>query len=143
MDFASSSALAESSARRALRRRRALDAERCLLYQAVQDAQDWVLLTDLQGRIVHANPMAEALTGHPSGELLGQHVRVLKSDGPDADFDRGMGDSLLGGQTWRGHLTSRRKDGTLWASRVVITPVRDAQGTLTGYAGSGRAAARD
>lgn len=59
---------------------------------------------------------------------------------PDADFDRGMGDCLLGGQTWRGRLTSRRKDGTLWASQVIITPVRDAQGTLTG---SGRAAARD
>jgi PAS domain S-box-containing protein len=128
----------ESSARRALRQHRELEAERCRLYQAVQNAQDWVLLTDLQGRIVHVNPMAEALTGYLPGELLGQHVRVLKSDRPDANCGRGMEDSLLSGQTWRGRLASRRKDGTLWASQAIITPVRDAQGNLTGYAGSGR-----
>jgi PAS domain S-box-containing protein len=128
----------ERLARQALRKRRALEAERRLLYQSVQQAQDWVLLTDPQGGIVHVNPMAEALTGYPPGELLGQHVRVLNSDGPDADFDRGMVDSLLVGQTWRGRLTCRRKDGSLWASLAIITPVRDERGTLTGYVGSGR-----
>jgi len=120
------------------RRRRGLEAEVPLLHQAIQDSPDWVLLTDLQGAIVYANPALEAASGYPAAELLGRNPRLLKSGRHEAGFYRELWDRLLGGETWRGLITNRRKDGTLWTAHVVISPVRNEQGVATGYACTGR-----
>jgi len=133
----------EMLARGARRKRIELEAERRMLHLAVQHAQDWVVLTNLEGRIVYANPMAETVTGYTAAELLGQNPRLFKSGAHDAGFYRGMWDNLLQGRIWRGLVTNRRKDGTLWDSHVIITPVRDERGALMGYAGSGRVEVRE
>jgi len=128
----------EARDRMARRKIRELRAEWQLLHQAVQHSTDWVILTDLKGTIVYVNPATELVTGYSATELLGKNQRLLKSGRHDAVFYQGMWDQLLKGQTWRGLVTNRRKDGTMWDSQVLITPVRNEHGTLTGYAGSGR-----
>ncbi len=45
------------------------------------------------------------------------------------------------GQTWRGTLVDRRKDGTVFEEDAVISPVRDATGRIVNYLGVRREAA--
>lgn len=41
--------------------------------------------------------------------------------------------ALTAGQSWVADLVNRRKDGTLFEEEAVISPVRDADGTISGY----------
>jgi two-component system CheB/CheR fusion protein len=128
-------ALRESRERR---NSRALEAERAMLHQAIQQGPDWVMLADPEGRIIYVNPAAEAVTGYPRDELMGQNPRILKSGLHPAEFFAGLWQQLLQGQPWTGTIHNRRKDGSLWQADTVITPMKDAQGTITGFVWGGR-----
>src|SRR6516165_104708 len=58
-----------------------------LLIEALESARDGILITDLQGTILHVNRAFEGMTGHTRQELLGQEPSRLGPRGlpPGAD----------------------------------------------------------
>src|SRR5215213_6116556 len=79
------------------------------LLDAVQEA---VIATDLDGRVVYWNRFAEDLYGWSAEEALGGLVFELNA-APEAEVDAQEVMTLLqAGQTWRGEILLRRKDGT-------------------------------
>lgn len=115
------------------RKHRQFQEELRLLHSAIGQTPDLVLITDPAGTIVYANAAAEGTSGYSRGELLGQNPRIFKSDRHDAKFFRGMWDVLLHGDTWKGHIVNRRKNGVLWDAEAVISPVFNAAGELQNY----------
>ncbi len=115
------------------RKQRQFEAELRLLHTAIGQTPDMVLITDPQGVIRYANAAAEVISGYPKDELIGQNPRLFKSGSHDAAFYRSMWEALLRGETWKGHLINRRKDGGLWDAQAVIAPVFSAQGELQNY----------
>ena len=107
--------------------------DRARLATAIDQAAEAIVVTDPDGRIVYANPAFERVTGYTRAELLGQNPRVLKSGLHDAQFYERLWATLGAGTTWRGNLTNRRKDGTLFEEEAAISPVRDATGHTTAY----------
>jgi len=108
-------------------------ADRARLATAIDQAAEAIVVTDPDGRIVYANPAFERITGYARSELLGQNPRVLKSGAHDAPFYARLWSTLLAGRTWRGTLTNRRKDGTLFEEEAAISPVRDSSGQITAF----------
>ena len=109
--------------------------DRARLATAIDQAAEAIVVTDPQGRIVYANPAFERVSGYARAELLGQNPRLLKSGAHDAAFYERLWATLLGGRTWRGVLTNRRKDGSLFEEEATISPVRDGTGVTTAYVG--------
>ncbi len=107
--------------------------ERARLGTAIDQAAEAIVVTDPDGKIVYANPAFERVTGYARSELLGQNPRLLKSGVHDAAFYERLWATLRAGRTWRGTLTNRRRDGTLFDEEASISPVRDAVGTTTAY----------
>jgi len=107
--------------------------DRARLATAIDQAAEAIVVTDPDGRIVYANPAFEQVTGYSRAELLGQNPRVLKSGVHDAAFYERLWATLLAGETWRGNLTNRRKDGTLFDEEAAISPVRDSAGRITAF----------
>src|SRR5258708_1711612 len=50
-----------------------------LLIEALESARDGIMITDLQGKLLHVNKALEELTGYTREELLGQTPRLFKS----------------------------------------------------------------
>jgi PAS domain S-box-containing protein len=100
---------------------------------ALESAANGIAIADQEGRILWVNPAFTRLTGYPAGEVLGQTMRILKSGEQSADFYRNLWQTILSGEVWQGELINRRKDGTLYTDETTITPVRDANGTLTHF----------
>ena len=48
-------------------------------------------------------------------------------------FYRNLWQTISSGQVWSGQLTNRRKDGSLYAEEMTITPLRDADGAIARY----------
>jgi PAS domain S-box-containing protein len=106
-----------------------------LLIAALESAHDGIMITDLQGVILHVNQALEQMTGYTRRELIGQNPRLLKSGVHEAERYEEMWRSILARTSWQGELTNRRKDGSLIEVSLAVSPIVDAQGRLTHFVG--------
>ncbi len=118
------------------------DAERALFRSEqtfrllVDGARDYAIcLLDPDGRVSSWNAGAAAIKGYRADEIIGQHFSRFYTEA-----DRAAGEPALALQTARTHgkfekeaLRVRKDGSTFWAD-VVIDPIVDDAGVLTGYA---------
>ncbi len=109
------------------------DEERVRLSMAVEQAAELIVITDARGTIQYVNPAFERVSGYSRAEAIGQNPRILKSGSQDAEFYRHLWATIKAGQVWSGHFVNRRKDGSLYEEEAVISPVRDAAGTIINF----------
>ena len=104
-----------------------------LLIDAVTDYGIFVL--DEQGHIVSWNSGAQRLKGYSREEILGHHFSVfyppeaVAAGWPQEELRRAAALGRFEDEGWR-----VRKDGTRFWANVVITALREPDGTLVGYA---------
>ncbi|MFV1957890.1 MAG: PAS domain S-box protein [Planctomycetota bacterium] len=81
-------------------------------YRAIFDATtDAILITDLEGRIVKANPAACRMHGYPVEELVGKDCRDLVHKDSWSDYDRFLTD-VAAGSDFQVEARDLRKDGS-------------------------------
>ncbi|MGC8722642.1 MAG: PAS domain S-box protein [Acidobacteriota bacterium] len=117
---------------------RRAEEEGARLAAAIEQSHESIVMTDLQGTILYVNPAFEHITGYSPQEAVGQNPRILKSGLHDKAFYERMWSTLLAGQPWRGRFTNRRKDGSLFVEESILSPVRDASGTITAFVAAKR-----
>lgn len=89
-----------------------------------------VAITGIDGRILEVNPAYEAVSGYGAAELVGAvHRPVLSGIHPPPFFDD-LWRTVSSGQTWRGEVCNRHKDGRLYWTDSVVAPLRDATGRI-------------
>ncbi len=107
--------------------------EETLLIQsaAMDNAANAIVITDVQGTVIYANPAHEKLTGYFSHEAVGKNPRdLVKSGVQDAGFYRKMWNEILAGRVWHGEMKNRRKDGSLYDEEMTIAPVTGPDGDI-------------
>lgn len=103
---------------------------------ALEASANAILITDREGLIEWINPAFTGLTGYSRMEVIGKNPRELvRSNLQGKDFYKNLWDTILRGETWRGELTNRRKDGSLYIEEATITPLLDPQGSITHFIG--------
>ncbi|EIC20577.1 PAS domain S-box protein [Thiorhodovibrio frisius] len=112
---------------------RALDGRLRTLAQAVEHAPVSVTVTDPNGNILYVNPHFTRLSGYTKEEVLGKNPRLLSSGEHDDAFYQEMWATLHRGDTWRGELINKNKQGDLYWVETAISPVFDEQGVLQSY----------
>ena len=100
---------------------------------ALEAAANAIVITDHNGTIQSVNPAFTALTGYTAQEAVGQNPRILKGGKQDEAFYQKLWQTISSGQVWTGELTNRRKDGSLYAEEMTITPLRNADGVIIRY----------
>jgi two-component system, cell cycle sensor histidine kinase and response regulator CckA len=100
---------------------------------ALESAANAIVISDRQGVITWANPAFTELTGYALEEVLGKHPSLFKSGKHDSAFYDALWQTILSGQVWRGDLTNRRKDGSLYIEEMTITPVMDEAGEIINF----------
>ena len=73
------------------------------------------------------------MTGYTRDEIVGRNPRILKSGSQDSSFYRGLWQTILAGNVWRGQMVNKRKDGTTYVEEQTITPVLDEHGEITHF----------
>jgi PAS domain S-box-containing protein len=113
--------------------RKQAEAERERLMIAIEQAGEIIVITDPDGNVTYANPAFHEISGYGPEETIGRNLRLLKSGRQDAAFYRDMWAEISRGRTWKGHITNRRKDGTLYVEDMSISPVFDDTGRIVNY----------
>lgn len=104
-----------------------------LLAAVIECAPEAVVITDTAGTIEYVNPAFETSTGYSRAEAIGRNPRIVKSTAHDASFYKSMWETISSGRIWRGILTNRHKDGTLYHEEATISPVRNGDGIVKNY----------
>ena len=100
---------------------------------ALEAAANGIVITDSHGIILWVNPAFSSLTGYSPKEVIGKTPRTLKSGKHDSSFYRDLWGTITAGRVWRGEITNRRKDGSLYTVETTITPVRNAAGEISHF----------
>src|SRR4051794_3469865 len=104
-----------------------------LLVDSVRDYA--IFLLDSRGYIRSWNTGAQRIKGYTSSEIIGKHFSIFY---PATDIRRGKPDYELRVAVEEGRYEEEgwrvRKDGSRFWANVVITALRDATGTLVGFA---------
>jgi diguanylate cyclase (GGDEF)-like protein/PAS domain S-box-containing protein len=104
------------------------------LATAVLDsAQQAVMITDLDGRILRVNPAFERITGFTADEVLGRSPSLLSSGLQGDEFYARMWLALSERGHWQGELVNRRRDGGFYTQQMTISTVRDARERATHF----------
>lgn len=103
------------------------------LMSAIEHTTEAIIITDIEGEIQYVNPAFEQVSGYCASEVIGQNPRFLKSGEQDEAFYHDLWQSILNGETWRGRMTNRRKDGTFYVEEAVISPVLNDAGVGTNF----------
>jgi PAS domain S-box-containing protein len=104
-------------------------------------AGDPIVLTDVSGRVLTANPAFEEQTGYSAAKVAGLHIRRVFDVEPEQgrsarDILAEIQETTLTGERWRGELVVRRKDGTTYEADVIAGARYDQLGQVTGFVSS-------
>ena len=103
------------------------------LTAALEQIPESVLVTDLRGSILYANPTFERTTGYTLAECRGRTPRFLKSGQHDDAFYSELWTRIAAGEIWRGRFVNRKRDGAVFTEDAVIAPIRDERGLVVSY----------
>jgi diguanylate cyclase (GGDEF)-like protein/PAS domain S-box-containing protein len=103
------------------------------LSHAVEQSPNYILITGLDATIEYVNTAYLKRTGYRLDEIVGKTPRILRSDKTPAARYEELWARVRGGEVWSGELFKRCKDGSDYISSVQVSPVRDANGTVTNY----------
>jgi len=112
--------------------------ERARLAVAIEQAAEYVLMTDAEGVILYVNPAFERITGYNAAEVIGKTPSLLKSDKHDPSFYTRMWNTIKVGDVWKGVFINKKKSGELYHVATTISPVRGKDGAITQYVGINR-----
>jgi PAS domain S-box-containing protein len=104
-----------------------------LLTRAVEESPSIVIITDPAGIIEYVNPRFSEATGYDADEIIGHNVAVLKSAKTSLKDYKRVWTALGAGESWRGRLRNRRKDGSEYRTEASISPVKSADGAITHF----------
>ena len=113
--------------------RKQAEAEKQLLFEAINQSCETVFITDPDGDIVFVNPAFESRTGYSREEAIGRNPRFLKSGHHDDKFYEQLWKTILAGETWHGEFVNKKKDGSLFMEKASVSPVLDASGKITNF----------
>ncbi|MEX2326204.1 MAG: PAS domain S-box protein, partial [Pseudomonadales bacterium] len=113
--------------------RKQSDKEMEQLLSAIEQSGEMILIVDGDGKVIYSNPVFSEVTGYSREEVIGQNNRIWQSGLHDQAFYDEVRSVLSRGDSWRGRMINRRKDGSLIHEDVTMSPVRNEVGKAEHY----------
>ena len=113
--------------------RKRIEERQLLQTTALESAANGVVITDPTGNILWVNSGFSRMTGYTLEDAIGQNPRILKSGRQSDQLYKELWQSISSGNSWKGELINKRKDGTLYDEEITITPVFGEDKKVTHY----------
>ncbi len=108
-------------------------AELSKLNQAIEQSPIAVMITDTEGLIEYVNPAFTTDTGYTYAEAQGQRAGFLKADQASNKEYIKILHSLSQGGRWEGESQNKRKNGSIYWDKSIITPIHGVSDETTNY----------
>ena len=95
-----------------------------ILYTAIENSPDWMIVTDNLGNITYANKGVEDISGYKKDELIGKKPSIFKPELLDPEFYKTFWNTINAGEVFKGILINRKKTGELFTLSTTVVPVK-------------------
>jgi PAS domain S-box-containing protein len=102
------------------------------LAKVVESSDDAIISKDLNSTIISWNPAAERMFGYTEKEAIGQSIRMLIPAHLQSEEDDVLAKIRAGDRVDHYETVRQRKDGSLVAIALTVSPIRDESGTVVG-----------
>ena len=113
--------------------RRAAQRMLARLGAAIRHATDSVMVANADAEIEYVNEAFERMTGYTAEEVIGRNPRLLQGAVHSREFYQAMWATLSAGNPWAADFENRRKDGTPLLQEAIVSPIREDDGSISGY----------
>ncbi len=110
-----------------------VEQERMMLAAAVEQSEESIVIAKPSGEIHYVNPAFERISGYSKNEVLGRHFLKVTGNAQEEDFYQKAWAKLSEGISWKGQLTSRKKDGTPYQESALISPILSPNGLISNF----------
>lgn len=101
----------------------------------VENSYNHIIITEVDGTIIYANPAVEKTTGFSREEVVGQKPSLWGKQMP-ASFYKKMWDTILKDKKpFVGELTNKRKNGEYYEAEALISPILGEDGEVRNLMG--------
>lgn len=108
------------------------------LQHIIEQSDDLIMITDSQGSIECVNDAYPNFTGWEKEKFIQAKPSLLKSGNASREFYEEMWQTILSGNTYKGNIQNRKKDGTLYWEEKTITPIKLQGDEITHFISSGK-----
>lgn len=102
-------------------------------YLEAIDQHALVSATDPTGKIIKINEKFCQVSGYSQKELLGKNHRIVNSGTHPKEFFANMWSTIASGDTWKGEICNRSKNGSFYWVDSTIVPVMGVDGKVERY----------
>ncbi|MCB1190116.1 MAG: PAS domain S-box protein [Leptospiraceae bacterium] len=113
--------------------RKKAEEELRILSRAVEQSGSIIFITNLEGIIEFVNPAFSETSGYSSIEAIGSKPSIIKSGEHSHEFYKNLWKTIKSGETWKGEILNRKKNGELYWEYTTISPVKNKDGIPTHY----------
>ena len=103
------------------------------LSQAVEQSTEAIIITDVIGKIEYVNDTFLRKSGFEKTEVIGKYPNILNSGMTSKETFTNLWKTVRAGNTWKGELINRRKDGSLSMEYATISPLRQSDGSISHF----------
>ena len=108
------------------------------LVKAINETDNWVVITDRNGVIEYANTTVKDVTGYSKEEIIGEKPSIFKSNKHDDQFYSRLWETIKSGEVFNDVLINKKKNGEYFYSEQTITPIEDKNGEIVNYISVGK-----
>ena len=104
-------------------------------FNVAENSVNPIQITDLNGKMIYVNKAFINASGYTTDELIGKNPRVFGSGKSSSKFWDRMWDTISSGKVWVGEVENKRKDSTAFFTQLLVSPILDKDGKVSGYFG--------
>jgi PAS domain S-box-containing protein len=104
-------------------------------YYVAENTVNPLQITDINGKMVYANPAFIQVSGYSKDELIGQSPGIFGSGKHSRKFWTRMWNTINSGKIWVGEVENRKKGGEPFFTQLLISPIVDQDGNVSAFFG--------
>ncbi|HSL87748.1 MAG TPA: PAS domain S-box protein [Ignavibacteriaceae bacterium] len=104
-------------------------------FNVAENSVNPIQITDLNGKMIYVNKSFINASGYTKEELIGKNPRVFGSGKSSSKFWDRMWDTISSGKVWVGEVENKRKDNSEFFTQLLVSPILDKDGKVSGYFG--------
>ncbi|RAK06213.1 PAS domain S-box-containing protein/diguanylate cyclase (GGDEF)-like protein [Halanaerobium saccharolyticum] len=108
------------------------------LVKAINETDNWIVITDQEGVIEYANTTVQEITGYKKDEVIGKDPSLFKSDKHNIKFYKDLWQTIKSGEVFNDVIINKKKNGDYFYSEQTITPIKDHNHKIINYISVGR-----
>lgn len=103
------------------------------LSKGIEQSPASIIITDTSGNIEYVNQKFNEVSGYSFDEIKGKNPRIFQSGRTTRAEYKRLWETISSGNEYRSEVLNRKRNGDLFWESVLISPIRDEEGTIINY----------